>query len=175
MDRICEFEGCEEPQHSRGLCGGHSRQIKRAGTLRPLRRQRQRGLSSEEVAKWMMTQTVVDGDCWLWQGATCRGYPTVWVDGRMWKGHRLAYHHLVGHLPQSDAVHHRCANRLCLNPAHLQRVSHRENSAEMLARKHFVSTIDDLGDHHDDLYGRLAQLEEALAALDPTHPLLQEM
>ena len=58
----------------------------------------------------------------------------------------------------SQAAHHKCANTKCVNPDHLQPVTHRENTAEMLARKSLVS--------------RVRELEAELARLDPGNDLL---
>lgn len=60
-----------------------------------------------------------------------------------------------------QAAHHRCANTMCINPDHLQPVTHRENIAEMLARRSYLN--------------RITELEEALAALAPDHPVLNRI
>ena len=104
---------------------------------------------------------VAENDCWHWSGRTKRGYPVLRVGGRQYAAHRLmveAWHRAeLG----SQPVHHKCANTMCINPRHLQPVSARENSAEMLARTYLESRIRDL--------------EAALLAADPDNPLLHQI
>jgi hypothetical protein len=58
--------------------------------------------------------SVDDDGCWAWLGAYHDGRPT-W-GGR--KAHRRVYHEVVGSVP--PVLHHRCRNRKCVNPAHMQ-------------------------------------------------------
>lgn len=59
------------------------------------------------------------------------------------------------------AAHHTCANSTCVSPDHLQAITHRENVAEMLART--------------SLEARIAELELAVLAMDPDHPVLNRV
>ncbi len=40
---------------------------------------------------------------------------------------RFAYAQFVGPIPDGWSVHHKCNNRICCNPAHLQALTQREN------------------------------------------------
>lgn len=77
------------------------------------------------VAFWSNVPDHLPGDvCWPWQGrSNADGY------GR-W-GKRLAYHvlyeTLVGPVPDGLQLDHLCRNRICVNPAHLEPVTQREN------------------------------------------------
>ncbi|NQE89602.1 HNH endonuclease [Nocardia terpenica] len=42
------------------------------------------------------------------------------------------------------AAHHKCGNSGCVNPDHLQPVTHAENTAEMLARQSYLARIEEL-------------------------------
>ena len=58
--------------------------------------------------------------CWLWRGAIhTDGYGRVWRDHTPLLAHRYAYMLVVGPIPADHVVHHRCENKLCVNPAHL--------------------------------------------------------
>jgi hypothetical protein len=65
-----------------------------------------------------------DDECWLWQGCMnpVTGYGKFRLNGRGTSAHRAAYLLLVGPVP-ADL----CRNRRCVNPAHLEPVTTREN------------------------------------------------
>lgn len=74
------------------------------------------------------------GDCWEWTGAKdgC-GYGMVnpfeskkRVVGST-RAHRVAWELLVGPMADDLEIDHLCKNRLCINPDHLEPVTHRVN------------------------------------------------
>ena len=66
--------------------------------------------------------------CWLWEAAlSTRGYGRITIAGRQYQAHRLAYESLVGPIPEGRQVDHLCRVRRCVNPAHLEIVTGREN------------------------------------------------
>lgn len=69
-----------------------------------------------------------DGDCWTWTGNVAGRYGHVRDQGRTYQVHRLVYSLLVGPIPDGLTLDHLCRNRLCVNPAHLEPVSNRENT-----------------------------------------------
>lgn len=78
---------------------------------------------------WQRVQhgTEVD-DCWLWTGTVdTPGYGRVQINRRKIGAHRVAYEALVGPIPEGLDLDHLCRNRLCVNPAHLEPVTRREN------------------------------------------------
>jgi hypothetical protein len=59
--------------------------------------------------------------CWLWQGAhRAGGYGSVILNGRQVYAHRFAFEQAVGNIPEGYQVHHRCGNKLCVRPDHLE-------------------------------------------------------
>lgn len=67
--------------------------------------------------------------CWEWTGSTTQGYGAIaWgEDGRSRRVHRVVYELLVGPVPPPLMLDHLCRNRRCVNPAHLEPVTNREN------------------------------------------------
>ena len=81
----------------------------------------------------------VPGQCWEWQGARCGpdgSYRQSWLDGRRQMAHRVAWKLLVGPLDDDDDLDHLCRNPPCVNPAHCEPVSHRENIQRGWDHKH---------------------------------------
>lgn len=65
--------------------------------------------------------------CWLWTGGLMnKGYGTFWA-GRSLRAHRVAYELCIGPIPEGLTLDHLCRVRRCVNPAHLEPVTIREN------------------------------------------------
>jgi len=75
------------------------------------------------------------GSCWI-TGFTVRsnGYAGMRFEGKMHYVHRIAYRLLVGPIPEGLSLDHKCGNRLCCNPEHLEPVTTRENNRRAWAR-----------------------------------------
>ena len=66
--------------------------------------------------------------CWIWTGSFAgSGYPTISVGGRKQAGHRVAYEAFIGPIPEGLELDHLCSTPTCVNPAHLEPVTHTEN------------------------------------------------
>ncbi len=80
-----------------------------------------------------------DDACHLWTGATDpTGYGRFWLDGKMRYAHRVGFEWAKGAIPAGFQVDHLCRVRNCVNPAHLEAVTQRENllRGETLAAAH---------------------------------------
>ena len=67
--------------------------------------------------------------CIEWMGWLNRdGYGGLVVDGVRWLAHRLAYTLAHGQFPAGLESDHLCRNRSCVNPEHIEPVTHRENT-----------------------------------------------
>ena len=97
--------------------------------------------------------------CWVWTRRSRDGYGYVRIARKYHQVHRIVLEAKHGLPLGTQHAHHRCANSLCVNPDHLQPVTHRENVAEMMARQSYLA--------------RIAELEAALASVDPHHPALR--
>lgn len=75
---------------------------------------------------------LTDSGCIEWIAGTNRvGYGVVHLgpsdDNRKVYAHRWSYEHHVGPIPEGLHLDHLCRNTLCVNPAHLEPVTCREN------------------------------------------------
>lgn len=78
----------------------------------------------------ILSQTKVEaGGCWVWQGRKSRnGYGRISVRGVERAVHRVTFMLFGGVLFDQEVVDHRCRNRSCCNPEHLEAVTVRENT-----------------------------------------------
>lgn len=87
-------------------------------------------VSHDTICFWFSKVEPQESACWLWTGAKNRnGYGTVRVKGRRLLMHRIMYQRWVGDIPKGLVLDHKCRNRLCCNPNHLEAVTVKENTA----------------------------------------------
>lgn len=70
--------------------------------------------------------------CWNWTGRLdIGGYGRFSIKGVWNKAHRTAYELYKGEIPNGLLVRHMCNNRKCVNPAHLEVGTQKDNVADM--------------------------------------------
>jgi hypothetical protein len=66
--------------------------------------------------------------CWLWIGHVGpNGYGQAGSKGKVHPSHRVVYEAALGPIPDGLELDHLCRNPPCVNPEHLEPVTHREN------------------------------------------------
>lgn len=119
-DRRCTQPGCNRRHLARGLCGTHYSYFRYHGmpTLAPA-----------PLRERFESRVERQASCWIWTGATSdTGYGTIVDDsGTPRLAHRVSYEMHIGPIPDGLVIDHLCRVRNCVNPRHLEPVTHREN------------------------------------------------
>lgn len=69
-----------------------------------------------------------ENGCWIWQGKPdAHGYGNMEWRCLRDKAHRWAYRAFMGPIPADLELDHLCRIKTCVNPEHLEAVTHREN------------------------------------------------
>lgn len=100
--------------------------------------------------------------CWTWTGAVRNsklprgGYGCFMIGRKLWISSRASYMLFNGDIPEGELVRHKCDNRLCVRPDHLELGTHQDNMNDMKQRKRCAVQH---GEHHnnhklfnDDIY-----------------------
>jgi len=73
---------------------------------------------------------IQENGCWLWTGCLAhpQGYGRLEINGEAIYAHRFIYEQLRGPIPLDKEIDHRCRNRACVNPWHMDIVTTGENT-----------------------------------------------
>jgi len=77
---------------------------------------------------WRFVGQVDENGCWPWVGSlNFGGYGQFWFNGEWGMAHKYSYSVHQHQIPIGLTIDHICRNRGCVNPAHMEVVSMREN------------------------------------------------
>lgn len=118
----CSVDGCERRSEARGYCHGHYQRVRRGSPVG--------GPFPETPLERFVAKVEVNGDCWVWVGATDGdGRYGAFYDsstGKVMRAHRWAYENIAGEQIE-EVLDHLCRRTLCVNPDHLEPVSQHQN------------------------------------------------
>jgi hypothetical protein len=100
-------------------------------------------LAARPVAVRMLSKIYIDANaCWRWAREKDRdGYGRVPKSAkyRGTQAHRVSYEVFVGPIPAGLTIDHLCRVRDCINPGHLEPVTHAENCSRARRNHHLGS------------------------------------
>lgn len=114
--QACSVKGCNAPQSCKGFCKKHYSRWKRHGD--PLGG---KGDPLMLTPEWLEQniKECAETECVLWPFALDRdGYGMITLNGRSLRAHRVALEIHTGET--GEVTRHKCRNRNCVNPHHLE-------------------------------------------------------
>ena len=70
------------------------------------------------------------GSCWLWKGSLDGGYGKFYTGNISFRSHRFSWLLAGNTIPEGHVIRHKCRNRHCVNPEHLETGTHQENALD---------------------------------------------
>lgn len=83
-----------------------------------------------EPKRFWTKVAILENGCWQWKAGKCNGgHGLFHLQGgkKNIKAHVWAYVKHIGRVPDGKELDHLCRNPACVNPLHLEPVTHREN------------------------------------------------
>jgi len=84
---------------------------------------------AQDIARFLSKFDAGSDRCWLWDGTIYKpqDYGYFGLRCKMKSAHRLSYETFIGSIPVGMELDHLCRVRHCVNPWHLEPVTHLEN------------------------------------------------
>lgn len=86
-------------------------------------------MSPDDLVRFISSITFISNECWNWDKTKVRkGYGRFYFKGCHHTAHRVSYEYFCKvELPLEMTLDHKCLNKLCVNPNHLDVVTSGEN------------------------------------------------
>ena len=122
----CKIKGCENKYRTAGFCNAHY--------LRNYRH----GDPNIKKSKWneKLDYKVSESNCFevTSHKPGNHGYPLIMHKKKCLPAHRKIYEEMFGEIPKGQLVRHKCDNRLCINPEHLELGTFKDNMNDKVKR-----------------------------------------
>ena len=83
--------------------------------------------------------------CWMWQrGLDSDGYGKHWHQGDTIRAHVFSFEQKYGLVPVGLTLDHKCRNRTCVNPDHVEPVTVAENTRRGLTPKLSIADVENI-------------------------------
>src|SRR3990167_2826683 len=103
----------------------------------------------------MYVENGIESACWPWPyGKNGDGYGSFGRAGKQYSAHIFIYELIKGEVPRNCELDHLCRNRSCINPEHLEPVSHTVNVRRGRGRKGISRAFDYFRRRHALKIGR---------------------
>lgn len=84
--------------------------------------------TSLEISRRRKKTAKFKGECWNWPYAVSKdGYGLLSINKKTLSAYKWLFEELRGRVLEKMELDHLCRNRLCVNPEHLEPVTHKEN------------------------------------------------
>ena len=125
MQRQCIVPECGNPFLARGFCRTHYNFLHHRKLLSP---------HPTPIERFLASFSIEETGCWLWQGTLDTGeYGLFFAEKIYFGAHRWSYEWFIGPIPDGLTIDHLCRVHRCVNPDHLEPVTHRENCLRGIA------------------------------------------
>lgn len=140
--RVCTVTNCSATSYARGFCVTHYRRMLERGTTDdpnpPTFEQRFWAKVNKDGPTPHQRPEL--GPCWVWTASLGKdGYGHIHNRGaepQTMSAHRAAYIIEVGPIPDGLELDHLCLNQRCVNPKHLEPVTHLVNMRRYAAMRY---------------------------------------
>lgn len=131
----CTVEGCENKHLAKGFCRAHYLRLYKKGRLNLVRFD---GHTAYE--KVMLKSEEQPNGCRIFKGCILyHGYGQIRDGDKMRMAHRVTFEHHKGSVPKGFEIDHLCRNRACVNPDHMEVVTHTMNVQRGIAGHNHAS------------------------------------